>query len=57
MAATPSEPLSAPETEAERSGFVPNVVFPTAIEDINGQMFVLYGMADSKIGVAKLEHT
>jgi predicted GH43/DUF377 family glycosyl hydrolase len=34
---------------------VPNVVFPTAIERIEGSMFVFYGMADSKIGVARLD--
>ena len=31
-----AEPLLAPETEEERSGIVPNVVFPTAIERIDG---------------------
>lgn len=50
-----SEPLLAPETDDERSGIVPNVVFPTAIEQIDGRHFVFYGMADSKIGVALLE--
>lgn len=50
-----SEPLLAAETEDERSGIVPNVVFPTAIEEIDGNHFVFYGMADSKIGVAKLD--
>lgn len=49
-------PLLAAETEDERSGIVPNVVFPTAIEEIDGQRFVFYGMADSKIGVARLLH-
>ncbi|MCP2031398.1 putative GH43/DUF377 family glycosyl hydrolase [Okibacterium sp. HSC-33S16] len=49
------EPLLAAETEDERSGIVPNVVFPTAIENIDGVHFVFYGMADSKIGVARLE--
>lgn len=49
------EPLLEPETEEERSGVVPNVVFPTAIEDIDGQLYVFYGMADSKIGVARLD--
>ena len=34
---------------------MPNVVFPTAIEEIDGVPFVFYGMADSKIGVAALE--
>lgn len=52
-----SEPLLAPETDDERSGIVPNVVFPTAIEEVDGRLFVFYGMADSKIGVALLERT
>jgi predicted GH43/DUF377 family glycosyl hydrolase len=56
IARTP-QPLLAPETEEERSGIVPNVVFPTAIEAIEGRHFVFYGMADSKIGVALLERT
>ena len=54
LARTP-EPLLAAETEDERSGIVPNVVFPTAIEEIDGQKYVFYGMADSKIGVARLD--
>lgn len=48
-------PLLEAETDDERSGIVPNVVFPTAIEEIDGALFVFYGMADSKIGVARLE--
>jgi predicted GH43/DUF377 family glycosyl hydrolase len=42
-------------TSEERDGTVPNVVFPTAIEQIDGQRFVFYGMADSSIGVASLD--
>ncbi|MBA8793573.1 putative GH43/DUF377 family glycosyl hydrolase [Friedmanniella endophytica] len=49
-----TEPLLAPETDDERSGTVPNVVFPTAIEEIDGQPWVFYGMADSRIGAARL---
>lgn len=49
-----AEPLLAAETADERSGIVPNVVFPTAIERVDGQDWVFYGMADSKIGVALL---
>ncbi|MCU1584565.1 MAG: putative glycosylase [Microbacteriaceae bacterium] len=49
-------PLLEPATEDERGGIVPNVVFPTAVEEIDGTHFVFYGMADSKIGVARLEH-
>jgi len=48
------EPLIAPETAEEIVGTVGNVVFPTAIEQIDGERFVFYGMADSKIGVARL---
>ena len=55
LARTP-EPILAPETEEERDGTVPNVVFPTAIEEVDGVRYVFYGMADSKIGVARLEH-
>ena len=54
IARTP-EPLLAPETPEERGGIVPNVVFPTAIEEIDGIHYVFYGMADSKIGVARLD--
>lgn len=51
-----TEPLLSADTAEERSGIVPNVVFPTAIEEIDGKRFVFYGMADSKIGVARLDH-
>jgi beta-1,2-mannobiose phosphorylase / 1,2-beta-oligomannan phosphorylase len=50
-----AEPLLSPETADELSGTVPNVVFPTAIEEIDGQQFVFYGMADSSIGVDRLD--
>jgi len=51
-----AEPILVPETAEELDGTVPNVVFPTAIEEIEGVRYVFYGMADSKIGVARLEH-
>jgi predicted GH43/DUF377 family glycosyl hydrolase len=54
LARTPS-PLLEPLVTEERDGTVPNVVFPTAIEEIGGQRFVFYGMADSSIGVARLD--
>ena len=54
IARTP-EPLLQAETDDERGGIVPNVVFPTAIEEIDGVRYVFYGMADSKIGVARLD--
>jgi predicted GH43/DUF377 family glycosyl hydrolase len=50
-------PLLEPSVAEERVGTVPNVVFPTAIEEIDGQQFVFYGMADAAIGVALLERT
>jgi predicted GH43/DUF377 family glycosyl hydrolase len=51
------EPIMTPETEAETSGTVANVVFPTAIEEIDGEHFVFYGAADSRISVARLVRT
>lgn len=54
LARTP-EPLLVPETDEELRGTLGNVVFPTAVEEIDGRSFVFYGMADSRIGVAELE--
>ena len=49
------QPLLSPATADERSGIVPNVVFPTAIDVRSAsEADVYYGMADSKIGVARL---
>jgi len=50
-----TEPMLTAETDDERSGTVPNVVFPTAIEEVDGVRYVFYGMADTKIGVARLD--
>jgi predicted GH43/DUF377 family glycosyl hydrolase len=50
-----AEPLLTPETDDERTGTVSNVVFPTAVEEIDGERYVFYGMADAKIGVARLD--
>ncbi len=50
-----TEPMLTAETDDERSGIVPNVVFPTAIEEVAGVRYVFYGMADTKIGVARLD--
>lgn len=47
------QPVLVPEENDEREGIVPNVVFPTAIDDRgDGRFDVYYGMADSRIGVA-----
>jgi predicted GH43/DUF377 family glycosyl hydrolase len=49
------EPLLEPETAEERHGIVPNVVFPTGVDARrDGGADVYYGMADSRIGVARL---
>lgn len=49
-------PVLEPESEEERVGVVDNVVFPTALDTReNGRIDVYYGMADSKIGVARLD--
>ncbi len=55
-----SEPILTPELPKEREGIVPNVVFPTAIDrrdDLGfpGRFDVYYGMADKRIGVARLD--
>ena len=47
--------LLEPATAEETHGVVSNVVFPTAIELIGDVHYVFYGMADSKIGVARLD--
>ena len=54
------EPVLTPELSKEREGIVPNVVFPTAIDrrddlGMPGRFDVYYGMADNRIGVARLD--
>lgn len=51
-------PLLEPETKEEREGTVSNVVFPTAIDVRDGgEADVYYGMADFRIGAARLRRT
>lgn len=46
-------PVLEPQKRHEQHGIVPNVVFPTAIDQREGgRLDVYYGMADSRIGVA-----
>src|SRR5207248_8539820 len=53
-------PVLAPELEGERIGIVPNVVFPTGVDTPGvdtpgaGIIDVYYGMADARIGAARL---
>lgn len=49
------DPLLEPELPEEIQGTVPNVVFPTAIEPVSDiEAYVFYGMADARIGVARM---
>ncbi len=51
-----TQPILAPETDEERAGIVPNVVFPTGIDAReNGRVDIYYGMADAAIGVARID--
>jgi predicted GH43/DUF377 family glycosyl hydrolase len=55
-----AEPVLKPELPQERSGTIANVVFPTGIDrrdDLGcpDRFDVYYGMADSRIGVARLD--
>jgi len=53
-----ARPVLEAELVEEREGIVPNVVFPTALEPVSdAEAFVFYGMADSRIGVARLRRT
>jgi predicted GH43/DUF377 family glycosyl hydrolase len=48
------ESILAPTVAAERLGVVPRVVFPTGIDpQADGTLEIYYGMADSRIGVAR----
>ena len=54
------EPVLTPELPQERQGVVANVVFPTAIDQRDDlgtpdRFDVYYGMADNRIGVARLD--
>ena len=51
-----SEPILEPGTDEELEGIVDNVVFPTAVDlREGGRLDVYYGMADARIGVARLQ--
>ncbi len=55
VVARSSAPLLEPETREEREGIVPNVLFPTALDARSEDSAdVYYGMADSRIGAARL---
>lgn len=48
--------ILAPSASAERRGIVPNVVFPTGVDQFDRNMLhVYYGMADNRIGAARCD--
>ncbi len=47
-------PLFSPEKEWETLGVVPNVVFPTGTALFNGELYIYYGAADTRVAVASL---
>ena len=54
------EPVLTPDLPQERRGAVANVVFPTGIDrrddlGMSDRFDVYYGMADDRIGVARLD--
>lgn len=49
-----TEPLLSPDLDTERVGTVGNVVFPTALLTHRTGLLCFYGMADSRIGAARL---
>jgi len=51
------EPVLRPETDFERVGFVPNVVFPTGIVERDDTVLVYYGAADTAVGVVELSRS
>ncbi len=55
-----AQPILTPTLPQERTGTVNNVVFPTGIDsrrdlNLSDRFDVYYGMADSSIGVARLD--
>jgi predicted GH43/DUF377 family glycosyl hydrolase len=48
-----SEPILEPEMDFEKRGIVPNVVFPTGVVKLNGDLLVYYGGADRITCVTK----
>jgi predicted GH43/DUF377 family glycosyl hydrolase len=49
-----SQPIMQPTTKFETDGFVPNVVFPTAMLDSGDHLEVFYGAADTCVATTRL---
>lgn len=48
-----SQPVMVAEKEFERSGFLPDIVFPTGLVRREDDLLVYYGAADTATGVAQ----
>ncbi len=49
------QPIFEPQTDYEKFGFIPNVVFTCGAVEKNNQYFIYYGAADEVIGLATIE--
>lgn len=47
------EPIMLPTTDYETKGLVPNVVFPTAMLDVEDEWHVYYGAADTSVAMTR----
>ncbi|MCA9126448.1 MAG: glycoside hydrolase family 130 protein [Planctomycetales bacterium] len=47
------EPIMLPTTAYEKNGFVPNVIFPTAMLDVGDEWHVYYGAADTSVAMTR----
>lgn len=50
-----AKPFMRPEADFERTGFVPNVVFPTGVVPMGDRVLVYYGAADTVVAVAEFD--
>ena len=46
-------PVMRAEADFERSGYLPDIVFPTALFGRDGELDVYYGAADTAVGVTR----
>ena len=53
MIARSNKPIMVPTTDYEKNGFVPNVVFPTAMLDVDDEWHVYYGAADTSVAMTR----
>lgn len=50
-----ADPIFSPETQYEKEGITPNVVFPCGVIVRDGLLYIYYGGADKVVGVATME--